>query len=298
MRKIRSAFRLALTAFLTVGHFAFFQFGRLFVGSSHARQLRWRNRCVRAWARSLGATAGMKITVDGKPPEAPFFLVANHLSYIDIIALSIVMDCVFIAKSEIEGWPGVGFMAKHIGTIFIERSNFQDLPRVISLIERALDEGKGIILFAEGTSGKGDKVLPFSSALLEPAARLGQPVSHASITYRTPPNELPAEEAVCWWGDMTMFPHLVATLESARVRCRDQIWERTNLRQRPQDAFSTSVAGGLRKLCTGGRSCRRILFEQITRISATQSGRAGRLASPARGRSAHRRALESRLPQT
>jgi len=213
MRKIRSAYRLALTVILTGGHFWFWQFGRLFVGSSHSRQLRWRNKCVGAWARSLGATAGMRITVDGKPPEPPFFLVANHLSYIDIIALSMVTDCVFIAKSEIEGWPGVGFMARSIGTIFIERSNFQDIPRVISRIEQALDEGKGIILFAEGTSGKGDKVLPFSSALLEPAARLGLPVSHASITYRTPSDEVPAEQAVCWWGDMTMFPHLIELLK-------------------------------------------------------------------------------------
>ena len=213
MRKLRSAFRLAVVVIMTGGHFAFWQFSRLFVGSTHEKQLRWRNARVRAWGRSMGKAAGMRVFVDGKAPEPPFFLVSNHLSYIDIVTLSIVTDSVFIAKSEIEGWPFMGFIARSIGTIFIERTNYQDLPRVISLIERKLAEGRGIILFAEGTSGKGDKVLPFSSALLEPAARLGVPVCHAALTYRTPKNELPAEDAVCWWGDMTLVPHLKQLLE-------------------------------------------------------------------------------------
>ena len=212
MRKIRSTFRLALAVVSTVGHFSLWQLTRPVVGFSPDAQLRWRNTWVRAWARSLGAISGMRVIVDGEPPKAPYFLVSNHLSYIDIIAFSIATDCVFIAKSEIEGWGGLGFMAKHIGTIFIERTNFQDLPRVISLIEENLAAGKGIIVFPEGTSGRGDKVLPFSSALMEPAARLGIPVSHASITYRTPENEVPAETAVCWWGDMTLIPHLVQLL--------------------------------------------------------------------------------------
>lgn len=216
MRKIRSAFRLALTAISTVGHFTLWQLSRPLAGFSHEKQLRWRNMWVRWWARSLGAISGMRVIVDGKPPKAPYFLVSNHLSYIDIIAFQIATDCVFIAKSEIEGWAGMGFMARHIGTIFIERTNYQDLPRVISLIEENLAAGRGIIVFPEGTSGRGDKVLPFSSALMEPAARLGIPVSHASITYRTPENELPAETAVCWWGDMALIPHLKQLLKIPR----------------------------------------------------------------------------------
>ncbi len=155
----------------------------------------------------------MEVSVIGEAPKLPFFLVSNHLSYMDIVALSSVTDCVFIAKSEIAGWAGVGRMARGIGTIFIERTNYQDLPRVISRIEQALAEGKGIILFAEGTSGMGDRVLPFSSALLEPAARLGVPVSYASIRYTTPPTEMPAYRAVSWWGEMTLMPHLIELLK-------------------------------------------------------------------------------------
>jgi 1-acyl-sn-glycerol-3-phosphate acyltransferase len=201
-------FRLALAAFLTPAYFTVWQCGRLFIRRSAENELKWRNSRVGAWARALARTAGMDVSVTGEAPTAPFFLVCNHLSYMDIIALSVATDCVFVAKREIAGWPGVGRMALAIGTIFIDRANYQDLPRVISKIEQALAEGKGIILFAEGTSGQGDRVLPFSSALLEPAARLGVPVSYASIRYETPPNEMPAYQAVSWWGNMTLLPHL------------------------------------------------------------------------------------------
>ncbi len=215
-RQIRSTCRLALVTFLTPAYFAVWQCGRPFIGRSAESQLKWRNSRVGAWARALARTAGMDVKVTGDAPTSPFFLVCNHLSYMDIVALTVASDCVFVAKSEIAGWPGVGRMADAIGTIFIERTNYQDLPRVISRIEQALAEGKGIVLFAEGTSSKGDKVLPFSSALLEPAARLGVPVSYASIRYETPPGEMPAYKAVSWWGDMTLLPHIRELLKVPR----------------------------------------------------------------------------------
>ncbi len=171
-----------------------------------------------SWARSLAVLVGMRINVEGQPPRPPFFLVANHLSYIDIILVASQMDCVFIAKKEISDWPGMGWLAGGVGTIFIDRKNFQDIPRVIGLIDEALNVGSGIVLFPEGTSTMGETIMPFSPALMEPAARAGYPVSYATISYDTPLSEPPAHASVCWWGDMEFAPHLLKLLLMSKFR--------------------------------------------------------------------------------
>lgn len=179
---------------------------RLFPRQSLLRR-KFRQFILVSWARILAWLVGMRIAVEGEPPQPPFFLVANHLSYIDIVLIASRMDCVFIAKKEISAWPGMGWLAEGIGTIFIDRKNFQDISRVIGLIDEALSEGSGVVLFPEGTSSMGETVLPFSPALLEPAARAAYPVSYATISYDTALDEPPAHAAIGWWGDMEFAPH-------------------------------------------------------------------------------------------
>jgi 1-acyl-sn-glycerol-3-phosphate acyltransferase len=177
---------------------------------------KWRSLVFGAWARSVAKITGMRIEVKGEPPRPPFLLVSNHLSYLDVIAFGAQLNCVFVAKSEVNRWPLIGRMARGVDTIFVERSNFQDLPRVNGLIRKRMDEGLGVVLFAEGTSAKGDKVLPFRPSLLEPAARANYPTSYASISYRTLAGEKPAHTALCWWGDMNFLPHLGELLKLSR----------------------------------------------------------------------------------
>jgi 1-acyl-sn-glycerol-3-phosphate acyltransferase len=175
--------------------------------------VRWRNSIFRTWARAIAAIIGMKIRVSGPPPQVPFFLVSNHLSYIDIIALASQLDCVFIAKQDVAGWPVMGALCRSIGTIFIDRNHRRDIARVNALIKQMIVQGRSIVLFAEGTSTQGSSVLPFKASLLEPAARAGYPVSYAALGYRTPPGEPPAHLAVCWWGEMTFLDHLFKLLQ-------------------------------------------------------------------------------------
>jgi len=159
---------------------------------------------------------GMRIEIRGEPPRPPFFLVSNHLSYVDIIAYAACLECVFISRNDIADWPGVGALAHTVGTIFINREKLLDIPRVIGEINEALDEGQGVILFPEGTSGAGDRIMPFHPSLLDPAAKANYPVSFASISYRTPPDETPAYLAISWWGDMTFRPHAKEMLKLSR----------------------------------------------------------------------------------
>jgi 1-acyl-sn-glycerol-3-phosphate acyltransferase len=219
-RYLRVGGRLAGISSATAVIYSIWITGKALTGPHSPRRLRLRNAVVRGWARTLSAFFRMRIEVRGQAPAAPFFLVCNHLSYIDIIALSTQLDCVFIAKSDIADWPLVGTLAKSVGTIFINRDSFQDIPRVITLIEEAMSEGHGVVLFPEGTSTSGESILPFSPALLEPAARSRLPVHYASISYWTPPAEIPAHLAICWWGEMTFVPHFIGALGLKRFEAQ------------------------------------------------------------------------------
>lgn len=206
-RIFRATLRLTAILVASLALQSLWLIGRRLLPQRDFLHQRLRKFILTSWARLLALFVGMRIVVEGEPPQPPFFLVANHLSYIDIILVASQMDCVFIAKREIENWVGMGWLAGRIGTIFIDRKNFQDIPRVIGLIDEALNDGSGVVLFPEGTSSTGETVMPFSPALLEPAARAAYPVSYAAISYETPLNEPPAHAAVCWWGDMDFAPH-------------------------------------------------------------------------------------------
>jgi 1-acyl-sn-glycerol-3-phosphate acyltransferase len=216
MRFLRLVARLFLLSMMTGAIFSAWLIGKLVTTASPRLRKRWRRVILLGWARMVSLIASMRVEIKGPRPEAPFFLVANHLSYTDIIAFATQLDCVFIAKSDIADWPVLGRLAKSVGTIFIDRSHYQDIPRVISLIEQTLEQGYGIVLFPEGTSSKGDQVLAFHPGLLEPLARMSYPVSFASISYNTPPEEKPAYLAVCWWGDTAFVPHFMELLRIKR----------------------------------------------------------------------------------
>ncbi len=82
---------------------------------------RWRALIFRAWARAVCRIAGMRVGVRGVPPRGAFLLVSNHLGYMDVVALASVSDCVFVAKSEVAGWPVLGHLCRSVNTIFVNR---------------------------------------------------------------------------------------------------------------------------------------------------------------------------------
>lgn len=216
MNYVRATVRALAFCVVTGLLYVLWLVGSVVVSLSGKMALRWRSFVFQIWAQTVALILGMKINVFGVPPQTPFFLVSNHLSYVDIIVFASLLDCVFIAKQDVASWPVIGFLCRKLNTIFIDRHSRRDVARVNAVIQQILAEGRSVILFAEGTSTQGASVLPFKASLLEPAAKANYPVSYAAVSYRTPANQPPAHVSVCWWGDMTFLSHLFTLFQIQR----------------------------------------------------------------------------------
>lgn len=192
---------------------------RRLVGSRESTGPR-RTRMLNRWCRVVAAILGMRMETRGSPPVAPFFLVSNHLSYTDIILIAAQLPAVFVAKAEVAGWPLVGGICRSVDTQFIDRQNKRDIPRVMGEIEKIMRDGRGVVIFPEGTSTSGDSVLRFKPSLLEIAARSGIPVSYACVRYETPPGSEPARTSVCWWGGTGFLDHILKLVRLPWFRAR------------------------------------------------------------------------------
>ena len=207
MPSLRKPLRLLLLLFVNVFDFALLLLAQALLLPLKDLRRRVRNFMFRHWAKVSLRILGGRLAVEGTPPVAPFFLVSNHLSYVDVLVLGSCVEAFFIGKLEIRSWPLFGWLCRAAGTIFIDRELRRDVVRVNSLVEDVLNRGFGIVLFAEGTSTQGDEVAPFRSSLLDFPVRQERAVHAAAISYRTPAGEIPAHLGVCWWGDAPFFPH-------------------------------------------------------------------------------------------
>jgi 1-acyl-sn-glycerol-3-phosphate acyltransferase len=205
--RIRGVLRVIAFSLLTGGVWVTHVVATQFVRLLNLRMDPLNRAVFRAWSRGVLRILNVRVEEVGPRPEAPFFLVSNHLSYIDIAVLGSRLDCVFVAKADIDSWPIFGTLVRAVGTIYVDRASKRDIPRVSALIHDTMERGRGIVLFPEGTSTDGSTVLTFKPALLEPAATAGVPVATAALTYVTPPSTEPARMAICWWGEMTFSDH-------------------------------------------------------------------------------------------
>jgi len=165
-----------------------------------------RARWLQTSSRRLLRVFRVEIESTGNIPSSGL-LVCNHLSYLDILVLSALAPCVFVAKREVKQWPVFGWFAKLAGTVFVHREQRQQAALAVSEIEAALQAGVLVVLFPEGTSSGGETVLPFKSSLLEPATRQAYSLTAALLRYELGDGDV--SEEVCYWKDMTLLPHLI-----------------------------------------------------------------------------------------
>ena len=178
-----------------------------------------RSRWLQSSCRRSLRIFGTEVNVVGKVPERGY-VVCNHLGYMDILVISALAPVTFVAKREVKDWPVFGWIAQLAGTLFVHREIRTHVGKVADEIETALNQGAIVVLFPEGTSSDGKTLLPFRSPLLEPVARNGHLVTSALITYQLTDGDV--GEEVCYWGDMTLVPHVLNLMSKKTLRARIQ----------------------------------------------------------------------------
>lgn len=174
----------------------------------------WTPRISQAVCRIVLELIGIRRRVLGRPAPEAGVVVANHSSWLDIFALNATQRVVFVAKAEVRGWPGIGWLARATGTLFIRRDR-REAPQQQAALQARLGQGQPVLMFPEGTSTDGFRVLRFKTTLFEPL--LGQPglvVQAVSMIWEAPPDADPRFYG--WWGDMDFASHLLMVLAAPR----------------------------------------------------------------------------------
>lgn len=171
---------------------------------------------------------GVRIVLHGEPDRRrPLLLVSNHCSWLDITVLGSLFPLFFVAKHEIASWPLFGLLARLQRSVFVDRSRRHKTGEVNAEIASRLSEGDPVVLFGEGTSSDGNRVLPFRSALIGAAHDvleeggqghvLMQPVSLGYSRLDGLPMGRFGRPHVAWYGDMDMFTHLWKVLRRPHI---------------------------------------------------------------------------------
>jgi len=143
-----------------------------------------RNERVQAWASDMLRILGIAMDVRGAPPRAgPMLLVANHISWLDILVMHAARHCRFVAKADIRQWPLIGTLATGGGTLYIERENRRDAMRVVHHMADSLRAGEIVAVFPEGTTTDGTKLLPFHANLIQAAVSAQAPVQPVGLRF-------------------------------------------------------------------------------------------------------------------
>lgn len=174
-----AAWRLTRLAGLIVGGWYTTRriFPTLLPEARHAR--------VQDWASRVMRVLGVDVALSGSLQPGTRMLVANHVSWLDVVAVhSLYPQVRFVAKSDVQGWPGVGPLAVGAGSLFVDRQRPRRAHRSIEQITDVLRDGGLVALFAEGTTSDGRQVLPFKSGLLQAATVVGCSVQPLALAYR------------------------------------------------------------------------------------------------------------------
>ncbi len=238
-------------------------------------------KVAQLWQRFVCALMGIRITVTGTPAtDRPLLLLSNHNSWLDIPILASVAPVSFIAKQEVAGWPVVGFLARAQRTVFVDRNRRHATGAQADAVAGRLSKGDIMVLFAEGTSSDGNKVLPFRSALVGAAQRAiadggvatVQPVAIAYPRMLGLPLGRQHRPLVAWYGGTDLLPHLKRILSEGGVDVNVVFGPAHRLSARDDRKRVTQEAGDLvRRLVAAMNSGRR---------AGGNSRRAGRRRAP------------------
>ena len=172
---------------------------------------------VQAWALQLLALWGVHLKVLGHPVvSGPALIVANHISWLDILVIHAARYCRFVSKSDIREWPLVGMLATGAGTLYIERTRRKDAVRMVRDMAVAMQDGDVVAVFPEGTTSDGRALLPFHANLIQSAIDAGAPVQPMSLKF-VDARTGAVTYAPCYIGDDTLVGSIWRTLTAPPI---------------------------------------------------------------------------------
>lgn len=198
------------------------------------------HRCCRRLVRALGVAW----KAQGDLP-ASGAVIANHLSYLDILLLAAVRPFVMVAKSEVRGWPLIGWITAQAGTVYVVRGGGPaTYPSVNRAMAEAYRSGLPVLFFPEGTTTDGSEVLPFRRGLFHSVLNEDAAVHPAALSYAIDERDIRAgmtvANDVCWWGDATLAPHLFRLAGMQGVRAAVNFGEEVTTRRDRFELAETS----------------------------------------------------------
>lgn len=212
----------------------------------------WTPYITRFVCRNAFRVMGIGFTTQGRPMTHRGAVVANHSSWLDIFTLNARKNVYFVSKAEVAKWPGIGWLARATGTVFINRDR-REAAAQKKVFEDRLLAGHKLLFFPEGTSTDGQRVLPFKSTLFaaffDQRLRDEMHIQPVTVRYVAPDGE--DARFYGWWGDMDFGPHLLVTL-GARKQGRVEVVYHPELdvsdfadRKALAEAAEVSVRGAL-----------------------------------------------------
>ena len=209
-----------------------------------------RHARVQVWALAMLDHLAIKLVVNGRPPVyGPMLLVANHISWVDIVVMHATRHCRFVSKDEIARWPVVSTLAGAADTLYITRESRHDAMRVVHQMAECLKGGDVLAIFPEGTTGDGSTLLPFHANLLQAAIAADAPVQPVALQFVDAASGQ-ISFAPCYVGDDTLWQSLWRTL------CADNVQAvvRFGTPERSQGRDRRAWAADLRETITGLRT--------------------------------------------
>ncbi len=193
------------------------------------------------WHRLAARLLGLRVDVHGTIAEArPLLIVSNHISWLDIVVLGSIAPLHFVAKAEVRGWPVFGIFARMQRSVFVERQRRGMSQKQAREIAARMDLGDPMVLFAEGSTGDGNFLLPFKSALFGAAQLLIsdggrerafiQPLAIAYTRFHGMPMNRQHRARAAWIGDQELVPHATSLLREGGIDAEVRFGEPVEIR--------------------------------------------------------------------